>query len=83
MFDLKMKYCCVEVMSEHLRKAGSLLTIHGVYGLSHGCVAAPCLVMPSEYLMRSEQSNVHGCVFEISWADQYVKNVYTAGCGVN
>lgn len=50
MFDLKMKYCGDEVMSEHLRKAGSLLTLHGVYGLFHGCVAAPCLTMPSEYL---------------------------------
>ena len=50
MFGLKMKYCGDEVMSEHLRKASSLLTLHGVYGLFHGCVAAPCLVMPSEYL---------------------------------
>jgi yecA family protein len=49
MFDFKMKYCGDDVMSEHLHKADSLLTLHGVYGLFHGCIATPGIVMPSEY----------------------------------
>ena len=34
-------------MAEYLDKAGSKLSLMGVYGLLHGCIAAPHMVMPS------------------------------------
>lgn len=50
MFDLGGKYCGDEIMAERLSRVGSSMSIHGVYGLFHGCIAAPVLVMPSQYI---------------------------------
>jgi|GEM_PF-603501 len=44
------KYCGDERMSEYLRDISSPLTIHQVYGLFYGCLAAPRLVRPSQYV---------------------------------
>lgn len=49
MIGLSGRYRGDEWMSEHLSKLGSKCTLHGVYGLLHGCIAAPCMVMPSKY----------------------------------
>ncbi len=40
-------YCGDDKMEEYLDKAGSRLSIFGLYGLLFGCLAAPRLVMPS------------------------------------
>lgn len=43
------EYCGDESMREFLRKTGSKLTIHELYGLFYGCIAATNLVKPSQY----------------------------------
>lgn len=43
-------YCGDEIMEEYLEKAGSELSIFGLYGLLYGCLAAPDLVKPSEFI---------------------------------
>jgi len=40
-------YCGDDQMEEHLLKAGSNLSVFGLYGLIFGCLAAPNPVMPS------------------------------------
>ena len=39
-----------EWMSERLKKLGFLRSLHEVYGILHGCMAAPQMTMPSQYL---------------------------------
>lgn len=54
------KYCGDEVMRKSLRKVGSKLTLHQVYGLFCGCIAATNLVKPSQYypmIFREEGAN--------------------------
>lgn len=48
--ELKDRYLSDEKISESLRKVGARCTLYGVYGLFHGCVAAPGMVMPSSYI---------------------------------
>ena len=43
------KYCGDERMGEYLKKLGSLRTLHEIYGLFHGCIAASNVVTPSTY----------------------------------
>ena len=50
MFGPPKTYCGDERMSEYLRSISSPLTIHQVYGLFYGCLAAPKVVRPSEYM---------------------------------
>ncbi len=44
------RYCGDKRMTKHLRDISSPLSIHQVYGLFYGCLAAPRLVRPSEYM---------------------------------
>ena len=44
---LQDEYCGDDQMEEYLQRAGSELSIFGLYGLIYGCLAAPNLVMPS------------------------------------
>lgn len=43
------EYCGDEGMKDFLKRAGSKLTIHELYGLFYGCLAATNLVKPSQY----------------------------------
>ncbi len=49
MIGLSGKYEGDKWMNERLKKLGSKRTIHEVYGLLHGCIAATRMVMPSQY----------------------------------
>jgi uncharacterized protein YgfB (UPF0149 family) len=44
---LQNDYCGDEAMAELLERAGSKLSLHEIYGLLHGIIAAPHMVMPS------------------------------------
>lgn len=43
------EYCGDDGIKEFLKRAGSKLTIHELYGLFYGCLAATNLVKPSQY----------------------------------
>jgi uncharacterized protein len=47
---LGQKYCGDKAMQEMLRKLGTPRTLHEVYGLFYGSIAAPRLVQPSDCL---------------------------------
>jgi len=51
------EYCGDKAMEEYLKKAGSKLSLHEVYGLLYGIITAPNMVMPSKItsLIFSEQ----------------------------
>ncbi len=44
------EYCGDTAMREMLTKMGSPRTLHEIYGLFYGCIAAPKIVLPSAYL---------------------------------
>ncbi len=50
MFMPPNTYCGDKTMQESLEKCGSKRTLHEVYGLFYGCMAAPHMVRPSDYL---------------------------------
>ena len=50
MFMPPKDYCGDKPMEEALEKCGSKRTLYEVYGLFYGCIAAPHMVRPSEYL---------------------------------
>lgn len=50
MFMPPNNYCGDEAMQESLEQCGSKRTLHEVYGLFYGCIAAPHMVRPSDYL---------------------------------
>lgn len=49
-FLTKDNYCGDREMAEVLETAGSIFTFSEIYGLFHGCTAAPHPVMPEQYL---------------------------------
>lgn len=50
MFMPPNNYCGDEAMRESLEKSGSKRSLYEVYGLFYGCIAAPHMVRPSDYL---------------------------------
>jgi uncharacterized protein len=50
MFMPSNAYCGDKTMQEALEKCGSKRTLHEVYGLFYGCISAPHMVRPSDYL---------------------------------
>lgn len=44
------RYCGDKRMADILAEVGSPCTLHEVYGLFYGCLAAPGMVMPSQYI---------------------------------
>lgn len=50
MLGLSGEYRGDERLSEQLREIGSPRSLPEVYGLFHGCIAAPHMVVPSQYL---------------------------------
>ena len=58
--SIPKQYCGDEVMRKFLKKVGSKLTLHQVYGLFCGCIAATNLVKPSQYypmIFKEEGAN--------------------------
>jgi uncharacterized protein len=50
MFTPPNAYCGDTTMRESLEKCGSKRTLYEVYGLFYGCIAAPHMVKPSDFL---------------------------------